>query len=58
MVGNLLYEVSPVSAALSVGRREVYALFVEEALDFSSIHRKKETRKSFEKVIKLSEKLK
>ncbi|KAF3576743.1 hypothetical protein DY000_02033253 [Brassica cretica] len=39
---------SAVSAALSVGRREVYALFVEEALDLSSIHRKKEAMKSFE----------
>ncbi|WZZ08148.1 hypothetical protein YC2023_094069 [Brassica napus] len=58
MVGNLVYRVSPVSAALSVGRREFYVLFVEEGLDFSSIHRKKEARKSFEKVIKLSEKLK
>nr|VDD23542.1 unnamed protein product [Brassica rapa] len=38
MVGNLLYGVSPVSATLSVGRQELYALFVEETLDLSSIH--------------------
>ncbi|CAF1749845.1 unnamed protein product [Brassica napus] len=38
MVGNLLYGVSPVSATLSAGRRELYALFVEETLDLRSIH--------------------
>ncbi|CAF1705797.1 BnaC03g74200D [Brassica napus] len=41
MVGNLVYGVSPVSAAFSFGRRDFYALFVEEGLDLSSIHRKK-----------------
>ncbi|CAN6820884.1 unnamed protein product [Brassica oleracea] len=44
MVGNLVYGVSPVSAALSFGRRDFYALFVEEGLDLSSIHRKKSDR--------------
>ncbi|CAN6970966.1 unnamed protein product [Brassica rapa subsp. trilocularis] len=57
MVGNLVYGVSPVSAALSVRRREFYALLGDKTLDLSSIHRTKESRKSFEKVIKLSEKL-
>ncbi|KAG2240774.1 hypothetical protein Bca52824_090519 [Brassica carinata] len=42
-------------AALSFGRRDFYALFVEEGLDLSSIHRKTEARKSFQKVIKLSQ---
>ncbi|KAL0657458.1 hypothetical protein Bca4012_078043 [Brassica carinata] len=42
-------------AALSFGRRDFYALFVEEGLDLSSIHRKMEARKSFQKVIKLSQ---
>ncbi|KAF3555332.1 hypothetical protein F2Q69_00015794 [Brassica cretica] len=37
MVGNMVYGGSPVSAALSVGRREFYALFIEEGLDWSSI---------------------
>ncbi|KAG2294042.1 hypothetical protein Bca52824_040711 [Brassica carinata] len=36
-------------AALSFGRRDFYALFVEEGLDLSSIHRKMEARKSFQK---------
>ncbi|KAF3577684.1 hypothetical protein DY000_02033143 [Brassica cretica] len=56
MVGNMVYGGSPVSAALSVGRREFYALFIEEGLDWSSIPWKKEAMKSFEKVIKLAEK--
>ncbi|CDY35718.1 BnaC03g58390D [Brassica napus] len=42
-------------AALSFGRRDFYALFIEEGLDLSSIHRKTEARKSFQKVIKLSQ---
>lgn len=46
MVGKLVYGVSPVSATLSVERREFYALFVEEGLVLSNIHRKKEARKS------------
>ncbi|KAL0644005.1 hypothetical protein Bca4012_042295 [Brassica carinata] len=37
MVGNMVYGGSPVSAALFVGRREFYALFIEEGLDWSSI---------------------
>ncbi|KAL0788555.1 hypothetical protein Bca101_004801 [Brassica carinata] len=55
MVGNLVYGVSPVSAAFSFGRRDFYALFVEEGLDLSSIHRKKVSQESFQKVIKLSQ---
>ncbi|KAG2291998.1 hypothetical protein Bca52824_038667 [Brassica carinata] len=49
---------NPISAALSVGRKEFYALFIHEDLYLSSIPWKKEAMKSFEKVIKLSEKLK
>lgn len=53
-VANLVYGVSPVSAALSVGRLEFYALFIEEGLDLSSNPWKKEDMKSFDKVLKLS----
>ncbi|KAL0669392.1 hypothetical protein Bca4012_032096 [Brassica carinata] len=58
MVGNMVYGGSPVSAALSVGRREFYALFIKEGLDWSSIPWKKEAMKSFEKVVKLAKKKK
>ncbi|ESQ50357.1 hypothetical protein EUTSA_v10002296mg [Eutrema salsugineum] len=57
MVGEVVYGVSPVLAALSVGRREFYALYVQEGLDLSSNNRKKKDKKGFEKVLKMSEKL-
>ncbi|CAH2051191.1 unnamed protein product [Thlaspi arvense] len=57
MVGEVVYGVSPVLAALSVGRRELYALYVQEGLDLSSNNRKKKDKKCFEKVLKISERL-
>ncbi|VVA99737.1 unnamed protein product [Arabis nemorensis] len=57
MIGEVVYGVSPVLAALSVGRREFYALYVQEGLDLSSNNRKKKDKKGFEKVLKISEKL-
>ncbi|KAF8055791.1 hypothetical protein N665_1286s0002 [Sinapis alba] len=57
MVGEVVYGVSPVLAALSAGRRELYALYVQEGLDLSSNNKKKKDKKGFEKVLKLSEKL-
>ncbi|KAL9300001.1 putative 23S rRNA (guanosine(2251)-2'-O)-methyltransferase [Arabidopsis thaliana] len=55
--GEVVYGVSPVLAALSVGRREFYALYVQEGLDLSSNNRKKKDKKGFERVLKISEKL-
>ncbi|EOA30187.1 hypothetical protein CARUB_v10013304mg [Capsella rubella] len=55
--GEVVYGVSPVLAALSVGRREFYALYVQEGLDLSSNNKKKKDKKGFEKVLKISEKL-
>ncbi|CAN8257593.1 unnamed protein product [Cochlearia groenlandica] len=57
MVGEVVYGVSPVLAALSVGRREFYALYVQEGLDLSSNNKKKKDKKGFEKVLKISEQL-
>ncbi|KAF3488724.1 hypothetical protein F2Q69_00052090 [Brassica cretica] len=57
MVGEVVYGVSPVLAALSAGRRELYALYVQEGLDLGSNNKKKKDKKGFEKVLKLSEKL-
>ncbi|KFK40351.1 hypothetical protein AALP_AA3G362800 [Arabis alpina] len=57
MIGEVVYGVNPVLAALSVGRREFYALYVQEGLDLSSNNRKKKDKKGFEKVLKISEKL-
>ncbi|XP_010110885.2 uncharacterized protein LOC21390414 [Morus notabilis] len=57
VVGEGVYGVGPVLAALSAGRREFYALYVQEGLDLSSNNRKKKDKKGFEKVLKMAEKL-
>lgn len=57
MVGEGIYGVGPVLAALSAGRREFYALYIQEGLDLSSNNRKKKDKKGFEKILKMSEKV-
>lgn len=57
MVGDGIYGVGPVLAALSAGRREFYVLYVQEGLELSSNNRKKKDRKGFEKVLRIAEKL-
>ncbi|KAK0571265.1 hypothetical protein LWI29_013400 [Acer saccharum] len=55
MVGEGLYGVGPVLAALSAGRREFNALYVQEGLTLSSSNRKRKDKKGFEKVLKMAE---
>ncbi|KAK6151848.1 hypothetical protein DH2020_014483 [Rehmannia glutinosa] len=57
IVGEGIYGVGPVLAALSAGRREFYALYVQEGLDLSSNNKKKKDKKGFEKVLKMVEKI-
>lgn len=57
IVGEGIYGVGPVLAALSAGRREFFTLYVQEGLDFSSNNKKKKDKKGFEKVLKISEKI-
>ncbi|KAJ4840010.1 hypothetical protein Tsubulata_035113 [Turnera subulata] len=57
MVGEGVYGVGPVLAALSAARREFYALYVQEGLDLSSNNRKKKDKKGFEKVLRMAEKI-
>ncbi|XP_042490618.1 rRNA methyltransferase 1, mitochondrial [Macadamia integrifolia] len=57
MVGEAVYGVGPVLAALSAGTREFYALHVQEGLDLSSNNRKKKDKKGFEKVLKIAERI-
>ncbi|KAE8687539.1 subtilisin-like protease [Hibiscus syriacus] len=57
MVGEGVYGVGPVLAALSAGRREFYALYVQEGLDLSSNNRKKKDKKGFKKVFEMAQKL-
>ncbi|KAL9242322.1 hypothetical protein vseg_016335 [Gypsophila vaccaria] len=57
MVGEGLYGVGPVLAALSAGRREFYALYVQEGLELSKNNKKRKDKKGFEKVLKMAEKI-
>jgi 21S rRNA (GM2251-2'-O)-methyltransferase len=57
IVGEGIYGVGPVLAALSAGRREFYALYVQQGLDLSSNNRKKKDKKGFERVLKMAEKI-
>ncbi|KAA8534931.1 hypothetical protein F0562_029853 [Nyssa sinensis] len=57
MVGEGIYGVGPVLAALSAGRREFYALYVQEGLDLSNNNRKKKDKKGFERVLRIAEKI-
>ena len=50
IVGEGIYGVGPILAALSAGRREFYALYVQEGIDLSGNNRKKKDKKGFEKV--------
>lgn len=57
MVGESVYGVGPVLAALSANRREFYVLYVQEGIDLSGNNKKKKDKKGFEKVLKVAEKL-
>ncbi|KAL0915566.1 hypothetical protein M5K25_015993 [Dendrobium thyrsiflorum] len=55
MVGQCVYGVGPVLAALTVARREFYALYVQEGLDFTANNRKKKDKKGVEKILKVAD---
>ncbi|KAI3775550.1 hypothetical protein L1987_50129 [Smallanthus sonchifolius] len=57
MVGECVYGVGPVLAALSANRREFYVLYVQEGIDLSGNNKKKKDKKGFEKVLKFADKL-
>ncbi|KAJ8541864.1 hypothetical protein K7X08_016730 [Anisodus acutangulus] len=57
MVGEGIYGVGPVLAALSAGRREFYGLYIQEGLDLSGNNRKKKDKKGFERVLRMVEKV-
>ncbi|KNA12979.1 hypothetical protein SOVF_120980 [Spinacia oleracea] len=56
MVGEGVYGVGPVLAALTAGRREFYTLYVQEGVELSKNNKKKKDKKGFEKVLKIAEK--
>lgn len=57
MVGEGVYGVGPVLAALTAGRREFYTLYVQEGVELSKNNKKKKDKKGFEKVLKIAEKI-
>ncbi|XP_051114352.1 uncharacterized protein LOC127239985 [Andrographis paniculata] len=57
MVGEGVYGVGPVLAALTAGRREFYAMYVQEGLDLSANNRKKKDKKGFDRILKMAERL-
>ncbi|KAH8505210.1 hypothetical protein H0E87_012451 [Populus deltoides] len=56
IVGEGVYGAGPVLAALSAGRREFYALYIQEGLDLSGNNWKKKDKKRFEKVLWMAKK--
>lgn len=57
MVGQGVYGVGPVLAALMAGRREFYALYMQECMDLSGSNKKKKDKKAVEKVLRMAEKV-
>ncbi|XP_062206811.1 uncharacterized protein LOC133908701 [Phragmites australis] len=57
MVGQGVYGVGPVLAALMAGRREFYALYMQEGMDLSGSNKKKKDKKAVEKVLRMAEKI-
>ncbi|KAL4180772.1 hypothetical protein AMTRI_Chr12g267720 [Amborella trichopoda] len=57
LIGEGVYGIGPVLAAISVGRRDFYTLYVQEGLDISSSNKKKKDKKGIEKVLKIAERI-
>ncbi|XXG48161.1 hypothetical protein AAC387_Pa02g2678 [Persea americana] len=57
VVGEGVYGVGPVLAALTIARREFYTLHVQEGLDLTSSNRKKKDKKGVEKVLRIAERI-
>ncbi|XP_068642488.1 uncharacterized protein [Aristolochia californica] len=57
MIGEGIYGVGPVLAALTAGRREFYALYAQEGLDVSGNNRRKKDKRGIEKVLKIADKI-
>ncbi|OEL20027.1 rRNA methyltransferase 1, mitochondrial [Dichanthelium oligosanthes] len=57
MMGQGVYGVGPVLAALMAGRREFYALYMQESMDLSGSNKKKKDKKAVEKVLRMAERI-
>lgn len=60
MAGESVYGIGPILAALTIGRRDFYALYVQEGLDLKNGNnkkKKKKDKKGVENIFKIAEKL-
>lgn len=57
LVGEGVYGIGPVLAALSAERREFYALYAQEGLDLSGNNKKKKDKKGFDRILKIAAKI-
>ncbi|KAM0945727.1 putative 23S rRNA (guanosine(2251)-2'-O)-methyltransferase [Dioscorea sansibarensis] len=57
IVGQGVYGVGPVLAALTVKRRELYALYVQQGLDLNGNNRRKKDKRGVESVLKMAEEI-
>jgi len=57
MVGQGVYGVGPVLAALTAQRREFYALYIQESMDLSGNNKKRKDKKAVEKVLRMAEEI-
>ncbi|XP_066314964.1 uncharacterized protein [Miscanthus floridulus] len=57
MVGQGVYGVGPVLAALTARRREFYALYRQESMDLSGNNKKRKDKKAVEKVLRMAEEI-
>ncbi|KAK9071251.1 hypothetical protein SSX86_009819 [Deinandra increscens subsp. villosa] len=57
MIGECVYGVGPVLAALAASRREFYVLYIQEGIDLTGNNKKKKDKKGFEKVLKFADEL-
>jgi 21S rRNA (GM2251-2'-O)-methyltransferase len=57
MMGQGVYGVGPVLAALMARRREFYALYIQESMDLSGNNKKRKDKKAVEKVLRMAEEI-
>ncbi|KAG0539339.1 hypothetical protein BDA96_03G314600 [Sorghum bicolor] len=57
IVGQGVYGVGPVLAALMARRREFYALYIQESMDLSGNNKKRKDKKAVEKVLRMAEEI-
>ncbi|EPS62531.1 hypothetical protein M569_12258, partial [Genlisea aurea] len=57
IVGEGIYGVAPVLAALSAGRREFYALYVQDGMEAAWNNKKRKDKKGLDKILKIAEKV-